>query len=68
MSMSINICCSMCGRDIFRMLTDKEIRDGKEVEFGGFHLIPVKGKQQEICDKCYTHFKDTLEDLKEEVV
>ena len=54
MSRYMVISCTMCGRELYRPLTIKELREGKYVHFPGFYLSQNKsGKEEEYCEKCY---------------
>lgn len=54
MSKYMAISCAMCGRDLYRPLTIKELREGKHMHFPGFYISQNKsGKEEEYCEKCY---------------
>lgn len=64
MSTFINICCSMCGKELYRPLTVMERREKKAVRFPGFYAINDNG-QEEICEKCYEVWKEAESENKE---
>ena len=57
MSIFINICCSRCGRDLYRPLTVSEYREKNEIHFPGFYVINDDNNQEEYCEKCFEVWK-----------
>ena len=52
MSTFYNICCSRCGKDLYRSLTVPEYREKKEIHFPGFYVVN-DNEQEELCEKCF---------------
>lgn len=44
------VCCSMCGRDLYKPFSDTDDDTVKHVEY--YILNTIKGEEQ-ICPKCY---------------
>ena len=54
MSIAMYICCSMCGRDIYKPLELMKFRREDYAEhMTDFYVVNENGKQDELCPKCY---------------
>ena len=59
MSKYMTICCSMCGRDLYKSFNDFDDDTVRHIEY--YTLNTVKGEEQ-ICPKCYeAGLKDNFE-------
>lgn len=56
MSIFYNICCSRCGRELYRPLTVPECREGKALHYPGLYVVNDNG-QEEYCEKCFEAWK-----------
>ena len=57
MSIYNTICCSRCGKELYRPLTVSEYREKKEIHFSGFYVVNDDNKQEEYCEKCFEAWK-----------
>lgn len=49
MSKSVYICCSNCGRDLYKSFTDKS----EKVIHMDFYVLDCKDRIEHLCPKCY---------------
>ena len=56
MSIFYNICCSRCGRELYRPLNVPECREGQAFHFPGLYVVNDNG-QKEYCEKCFEAWK-----------
>ena len=56
MSVYNTICCSRCGRELYRPLTVPEYREKNAIHFPGFYVVNDNG-QEEYCEKCFEAWK-----------
>lgn len=53
MSIYNTICCSRCGKDLYRPLTVSECREGQVFHYPGLYVVNDDNKQEEYCEKCF---------------
>lgn len=56
MSIYNTICCSRCGRDLYRPLNVPECRERQALHFPGIYVVNDNG-QEELCENCFETWK-----------
>lgn len=57
MSIYNTICCSRCGRELYRPLNVPECREGQVFHYPGLYVVNDDNKQEEYCEKCFEAWK-----------
>lgn len=58
MSIYNTICCSRCGRELYRPLNVPECRERRVLHFLGLYVVNDNG-QEELCEKCFEVWQKT---------